>query len=400
MAAPSLRGTTILFVANEAYFFYSHRLPVARAAIAEGAHVHLAAPTDHVWAPASFDIAVLEREGIRFHPLPVSRRGRNPFEELATLLAMARLFRAIKPDLLHLLTIKPILYGGALARWLAVPAVVMAFTGLGHVFAGRERSLALIRPFVLALLRIGLGHPKLRAIFQNRGDFETIVGATGFPRRMATVIPGAGVELDRFRPRPATPGVPLAILAARLIWDKGIAEFVEAARIARQRGAEVRFVLVGDTHPSNPRAVPEAQLRAWAAEGTVEWWGRRDDMDEVLAAAAIVCLPSTYGEGVPKVLLEAAASGRAVVATDIAGCREAVVDGETGILVPVNDASALAQAIGELLPAPDRRIAMGLRGRQRVEAEFDERDVASRTLAVYSDLLARQGAGGPAETPK
>lgn len=388
MAAPSLRGTTILFVANEAYFFYSHRLPVARAAIAEGAHVHLAAPTDHVWAPASFDIAVLEREGIRFHPLPVSRRGRNPFEELATLLAMARLFRAIKPDLLHLLTIKPILYGGALARWLAVPAVVMAFTGLGHVFAGRERSLALIRPFVLALLRIGLGHPKLRAIFQNRGDFETIVGATGFPRRMATVIPGAGVELDRFRPRPATPGVPLAILAARLIWDKGIAEFVEAARIARQRGAEVRFVLVGDTHPSNPRAVPEAQLRAWAAEGTVEWWGRRDDMDEVLAAAAIVCLPSTYGEGVPKVLLEALAAGRAVVATDIPGCREVIVDDENGVLVAPGDPDALARAVIALADDPARRARLGAAGRRLAEASLGVEAIAQATLAVYRDALA------------
>ena len=388
MAAPSLRGTTILFVANEAYFFYSHRLQIARAAIAEGAHVHLAAPTDHVWAPASFDIAVLEREGIRFHPFPVSRRGRNPFEELATLLAMARLFRAIKPDLLHLLTIKPILYGGTLARWLAVPAVVMAFTGLGHVFAGREPSLVLIRPFVLALLRIGLGHPKLRTIFQNRGDFETIVGATGFPRRMATVIPGAGVELDRFHPRPEPAGVPLVVLAARLIWDKGIAEFVEAARIARRRGAEARFVLVGDTHPSNPRAVPEAQLRAWAAEGTVEWWGRRDDMDEVLAAAAIVCLPSTYGEGVPKVLLEALAAGRAVVATDIPGCREVIVDDENGVLVAPGDPDALARAVIALADDPARRARLGAAGRRLAEARLGVETIAQATLAVYRDALA------------
>jgi len=388
MAAPSLlRGTTILFVANEAYFFFSHRIQIARAAIAEGARVHLAAPTDHVWAPASFDIAVLEREGIRFHPLPVSRRGRNPFEELRTLFAMTRLFRAIKPDLLHLLTIKPILYGGVLARLLAVPAVVMAFTGLGHVFAGREPSLALIRPFVLALLRIGLGHPNVRAIFQNRGDFETIVSAAGFPRGMATVIPGAGVELDRFHPRPAAAGVPLALLAARLIWDKGIAEFVEAARIARRRGAEVRFVLVGDTHPSNPRAVPEAQLRARAAEGAVEWWGRRDDMDEVLAAAAVVCLPSTYGEGVPKVLLEALAAGRAVVATDIPGCREVIVDEENGLLVAPGDPEALAAAVIALAGDPARRARLGAAGRRMAEARLGVAAIAQATLTVYRDVL-------------
>ena len=301
---------------------------------------------------------------------------------------MARLFRAIKPDLLHLLTIKPILYGGTLARWLAVPAVVMAFTGLGHVFAGREPSLVLIRPFVLALLRIGLGHPKLRTIFQNRGDFETIVGATGFPRRMATVIPGAGVELDRFHPRPEPAGVPLVVLAARLIWDKGIAEFVEAARIARRRGAEARFVLVGDTHPSNPRAVPEAQLRAWAAEGTVEWWGRRDDMDEVLAAAAIVCLPSTYGEGVPKVLLEALAAGRAVVATDIPGCREVIVDDENGVLVAPGDPDALARAVIALADDPARRARLGAAGRRLAEARLGVETIAQATLAVYRDALA------------
>jgi glycosyltransferase involved in cell wall biosynthesis len=202
------------------------------------------------------------------------------------------------------------------------------------------------------------------------------------------VIPGAGVELDRFRPRPEAPGVPLALLAARLIWDKGVAEFVEAARIARRRGAEVRFALVGDTHPSNPRAVPEAQLRAWAAEGAVEWWGRRDDMDDVIAAAAIVCLPSTYGEGVPKVLLEALAAGRAVVATDIAGCRELIVDDENGLLVPPGDPEALAAAVIALAGDPARRARLGAAGRRLAEARLGVEAIARATLVVYRDALA------------
>jgi len=385
-----MKSPSLLFVVNEAYFLVSHRLRLARTAQKMGFAVHVAAPEDYVWVRPGFSTAELAEEGFVFHPLPISRRGQNPFRELATYISILRLFRRVRPDVVHLLTIKPILYGGIAARIARVPGAVVAVTGLGEVFIARGVLAALRRMLVKRLLRLALGHRNMHVVFQSEGDRATIeaIGALRHSRASA-IFPGSGVDLAEFMPRPDPDGTPLIVLAARLIWDKGVAEFVDAARLLRRQGVVARFALVGATHASNPRAVPADQLRSWAEDGVVEHWGHRDDMPAVLAQCHIFCLPTTYGEGVPRVLLEAAATGRPIVATDIPGCREVVDHGKNGILVPKNDAAALAAALRELILDGSRRRAMGRRAREVVEERFDERIVVARTIDLYRDLVSK-----------
>ena len=378
----------LLFVSNEAYFLLSHRLAVAKAAQDAGWEVHIAAPPDHVWAPPGFSVAQFETLGFFFHPVPLSRRGRNLLGEFATLLSLVRLYRRLRPHLVHHLTIKPNLYGGLAARAASVPAVVSTVTGLGQLFVGGGLGAAALRSVVGRLLAVALHHPNSRVIFQNADDQRRLVGMGIVAAAAAVLIRGSGVDTRRFRPLAEPKGPPVVALCARLIWEKGVAVFVEAARLLRGRGVSARFVLVGDTQPSNPRSVPAATLRGWEKEGVAEWWGYREDMNAVFASCHIVCLPSTYGEGVPKVLLEAAACGRPVVTTDHSGCRDAVWDGVTGLLVPPGDAAALADALHRLIGEASVRRSMGEAGRVLVEREFDERDIAERTLQVYSALTA------------
>ena len=379
----------LLFVLNEAYFFLSHRLPVAQRARAEGWEVHVAAPPDHVWAPPAFSVNALEDQGFIFHPIPLSRRGTNLFAEARTLLALRRLFADLRPDLVHLVTIKPNLYGGLAARLAGVPSVVFAVTGLGQVFVARGVRAALVRAAVRGLLRVALGHPNRRVIFQNRDDCQTWTEAGLVPPEAAMVVRGSGVDLAAYQPAPPPPGVPLVVLASRLIWEKGVQAFVDAARTLRGEGVAARFVLVGDTQPSNPRAVPAAVLEEWQRESVVDWWGYRGDMAAVLAESSIVCLPSTYGEGIPKILLEAAAAGRAIVTNNIPGCREAVEDGVTGYLVPPGDGEALAARLRELIDDPGRTAAFGAAGRELAESDFGQDAIAAATVEVYRMLTSR-----------
>jgi glycosyltransferase involved in cell wall biosynthesis len=225
-------------------------------------------------------------------------------------------------------------------------------------------------------------------MFQNVVDRDLIIKVTGISREATFVLPGAGVDLARFQPRPIPVGSPVVVLPARMIWDKGIGEFVAAARLVKERGHDLRFVLVGGTHESNPRAVPIHQLQAWVEEGLVEWWGRRDDMEAVYEMATVVCLPTTYGEGVPKVLLEAMAAGRPVVASDVAGCREVVEGGVTGVLVPPGDVSALATTI--LRVATEREFArlLAVNARRAAVDRLGVGTVVGATLRIYLDLFA------------
>ena len=376
----------LLFVVNEAYFFVSHRLPIALEAQRQGYDVHIAAPADNVWAPEDYSVDGLTKLGLTFHEIPMSRRGTLPMQELRSFIALLRLYQRLRPDIVHHLTIKPNLYGGVAARFAGVPGVVYAITGLGQMFVATRGALLLLRPLVLLLMRIAMGHGNARVIVQNRSDQNFLID-NGVVARSATVlIQGSGVDLTLFCPTPEPEGDPVVILPSRLIWEKGIQEFVDAARLLKDEGVLARFVLVGNTHPSNPRAVPEETLRGWAAEGVVEWWGRREDMPRVMAECHFVCLPSKYGEGVPKVLLEAAAAGRPAVATDTPGCREVIEDGVEGLLVPPGDSAALAEALDRLLNAPENRKAMGRAARIRAEMQFSINSVVGATLEIYGHL--------------
>lgn len=378
----------LLYIVNEAYFFLSHRLPVARAAERAGFEVHVAAPDDHVWAPDGFRIEALREAGFAYHVIPLVKRGTNPVEEIRTFAAIHGLLRRLRPHLLHNLTIKPVLYGGLAARMAGVPGTVAGVTGLGQMFSGKGIEIAALRFLATLGYRVAVGHARSRVIVQNPDDGATLVRIGAVPPERIRLIRGSGVALDAFAPseEPATDR-PIVILPARLIWEKGVGELVQAAERLRAAGVAARFALVGDTKASNPRAVPEAQLKAWNMRGMVEWWGRRDDMPAVFAEASIVCLPSTYGEGVPKALIEAAASARPVVATDIGGCREIVRHEENGLLVPAGDVPALAAALRRLIEDPSLRRRLGARGRQIAVAEFSDVEVAAKTVAVYRELV-------------
>ncbi len=374
------RQSRILFVDNDVNSFYSYRIEMARAAREAGFDVHIAAPE----GKAS---KTLLSEGFRFHNVPMTRSGLHPWKELTTIATLFRLYRKLQPDLVHHLRLKPVLYGGLAAYGARVPAVVGLLTGLGYVFIAETRKATVIRKLVTLSCKVAFRHGNQRIIFQNPDDQFVFVESKILPARQTALIKGSGVDVNDYLPTPERDGVPLVVLASRMLRDKGVGEFVDAARSLRHAGVSARFVLVGETDPGNPTAISAEQLREWADSGVVEWWGHKANMKDVLAQAHIVCLPSLR-EGVPKVLIEAAACGRAIVTTDAPGCREIVRNGENGLLVPVRDSRALAEALRLLIENAPLRATMGSKGRDLVVREFSVERVVRETLGVYRDLLA------------
>jgi glycosyltransferase involved in cell wall biosynthesis len=374
------RPRRLLYVVNDAGFFLSHRLTLALAAVAAGYEVHVATPQDQ-------SSSAIAEAGLVFHAIPLSRKGTRPWLELRSLWALTHLYRRLRPDLVHHVTIKPVIYGGIAARLTRIPGVVNAVTGLGTIFIARSIPASLLRALVSVIYRFSLNHRNQRVIFQNPDDRDHFVGAGLVKAEDTTLIRGAGVDMGRFMPSPEPSGVPVIVLASRMIADKGIGEFVAAARELRGEGVHARFVLVGDTDAGNPTAIASATLTAWHEEGAVEWWGQCTNMPAVLAAAHIVCLPS-YREGLPKVLVEAAACGRPLVTTDTPGCRDICRDQENGLLVKAKDAHSLAAALRRLIQDAPLRRRLGARARQIVEHDFSDATVIRQTLALYRELFA------------
>ena len=368
----------LLFLVTEDWYFCSHRLPLARAAQAAGYEVVVATRVGRHGE-------TIAAEGFKLVPIGLRRSGRNPLRELFAIAEIAVIYRRERPDIAHHVALKPVLYGTLAARMARVPAVVNALAGMGFVFSSMSFQARLLRPLVVGALRLLLGAGNSLLILQNPDDRRMLVDNGVADEKRTRLIRGSGVDIGSFVPAPEAGGTPVVMLPSRMLRDKGVMEFVAAARLLRANGAKARFVLVGDSDGENPAAIPDFQLEAWNQSGVVEWWGRREDMPEVLAQAHIVCLPS-YREGLPKVLLEAAACGRALVATDVPGCREIVMDGDNGLLVPPRDVPALAAAIGRLLDAPGLRTKMGERGRELVERNFSVETVVRQTLAVYREL--------------
>ena len=365
----------LLFVVTEDWYFVSHRLALAVAAQAAG-----------------FEVAVATRvrrhgqaigaAGIRVVPLELARGYGSPLGEIRVL---ARLYRQERPDIVHHVALKPILYGTVAARMARVPTQVNAVAGLGWLFTSTKGVMRLIRPAVRWVLATLLRARGSLSIVQNPDDRAWLLHSH-VPESRIRLIRGAGVDTTLFSPIPEPAGAVCTVLAARMLWDKGVGEFVEAARLLRQAGVQARFALVGDPDPDNPASIPEATLRSWQEKDGVEWWGRRDDMPDVYRAAHIVCLPS-YREGLPKVLLEAAACGRPLVTTDAPGCREVVRDGDNGIVVPPRDPTSLARAIGKLIQDKTLRQTMGNRAREIVLKDFSAEQIVRETLGVYRELL-------------
>ena len=372
-------STSVLFVLNNARFFVTHRLRLAEGVRDAGFSVEVALPfTD------DYVDRVTER-GFVVHDSAIDQQGLNIFRELSTFVGLYRLYRRERPDIVHHVTVKPVLYGSLAARLAGVPRVVNAISGLGTLFSVGGVSGRLLSAVAWAAYGLALRHPCMRLIFQNEEDRGAFLRAGIVPERYCVLIPGSGVELEKHVVVPEPAGVPVVLLAARLLREKGVYEFVAAARQLREEGINARFVISGDT-ASNRKAVDQSELDGWRDEGIVELTGWVSDMPALIAASTIVCLPSYYKEGVPKALLEASAGGRPIVTTDVPGCRDAVEHGVTGIVVPPRDLPALTAALRLLLSDAVLRTRMGEAGRRRAEARFDVRQVVSSTVALYKSM--------------
>jgi glycosyltransferase involved in cell wall biosynthesis len=376
----------IVLFANTDWYLFNFRRSLALALQGEGYDVLLVSPPGE-YGPR------LRSLGLRWQPLRMDRRSVNPLRETALLMRVAGLLRRERPALLHSFTIKCAAYGSLAARLAHVPARINSVDGLGYVFASSERKARLLRPVVCALLRAALHGRGTQLILQNPDDKAAFERFRLADPGCVDLIPGAGVDCTRYVPRGMRDGAPeprpCVLLAARLLWEKGIAEYAQAARLLRAQGRQVRFLLAGMPDPGNPAAVPEARLREWTEEGVLEWLGHVGDMRGLYASVDIVTLPSYYREGLPTSLTEAAACGLPLVTTDMPGCREVVTDGRDGLLIPPRDAAALATAIARLLDSPALAKRLGAAARAKALAVFDERIVIRRTLDVYHALLAR-----------
>jgi len=371
----------LLFLVTEDWYFCSHRLPVARAARDAGFAVTVATRVrEHRDA--------ICREGFALRPLGWKRRGDGMLGGLRTLTEIVRLYRAEQPDILYHVALKPVVFGGIAAR-LAFrrrtrPAVISAVMGLGSSAAASWR-----RRWLGWVLRLAAGRGRI--IVQNPEDRAALAGF-GFASARIALIRGSGVDTAHFAALPDPPGSEIAVaLVGRMLRGKGVLDAVEAVRQLRAAGAPVTLLLAGAPDPDSRDSLTEAELAALAREPGVEWLGHVADVREVWRRAAIAVLPSTYGEGVPKSLLEAASCARPIVASDMPGCREVVIPGETGLLVPPHDVAALAEAIKRLAGDPDLRARMGAAGRVRTIAEFGEAAVAEQTVALLRLALSDQG---------
>ncbi|MGY6274891.1 glycosyltransferase family 4 protein [Methylomonas sp. MgM2] len=370
----------LLFFVTEDWYFCSHRLALAKAA-----------------RQAGFEVSVLTRlhrhgdiirsAGINVIPLNVDRGGINPVTELRTLLQVAKVYREVKPDIVHHIALKPVLYGGIVALFMRRLKVVNLLAGLGVIFSSQRFKARLLRPWVEFLCRILFRRRNTCTIVQNKEDHEALLQRLQIDRSCVRLIKGSGVDIERFYPSPEPDGTVSVALASRLLWDKGVGEYVAAVALLKQKGLRFDAFLLGQPDSENMASVSLEDLQTWNQEGDVRWIGQVDDIAQFWRGGHVAVLPSYYGEGVPKCLIEAAACARPIVTTDTAGCHEIVEDGVNGILVPPRDINALADALEKLILDQQLRKEMGRAGRARVEQEFSDQIVLTQTLSVYQAML-------------
>ncbi|MDP2794822.1 MAG: glycosyltransferase family 4 protein [Sulfurisoma sp.] len=381
----------LLYLVTEDGYFRSHRLPLARAALAAGYDVVLV-------TRVSRHRDEIEAAGIRVIPLDWERSGVNPWRESRTLARLHAIYRRERPDLVHHVAVKPVIHGGLVAALTGVPVVVNALAGLGYAFTSRRLGARLLAMLLGHAYRLLLRRPTSWLILQNDDDAAMFARLRLVDPARIRLIRGVGIDPGYYRAMPEPEGRATVLLPARMLWDKGVGDFVAAARLLKDRAVDARCVLCGDTDSANPTAISTAQLKAWRDEGVVEWWGWIEDMRQAYSQAHVVCLPS-YREGLPKALLEAAGCGRPLVATDVPGCREVVSAGENGLLVPAGNPEALAAALAALIGDPAARRALGANARRIVERDFSVAQMNTLTLELYRDAIESGAAGASGNRP-
>lgn len=374
----------VTLFANSDWYLYNFRRSFLLYLRDEGHDVLLITPPGE-YAPR------FAQMGLRWESLPMERRSLNPLYELRLLIHIFVVLRREKPDIVHGFTIKSAVYGGLVARIANIRGRVSAVAGLGYVFTSLDLKARLLRPVVRVLMRLAFGGRGGRLILQNPDDAELLRDAGVVAENHIRLIYGSGVDCQEFFPRehaPRAEGAPIRVLmAARLLWEKGVGEYINAARRLKIEGRKIEFLLAGTPDSGNPASVSEAELRAWIDEGVIQWLGHVDDMAELLRTIEIFVLPSYYGEGLPKSLIEAASSGLSIVTTNMPGCREVVVDNVDGLIVAIKDGDALAKAIADLDDAPLLRAKLGAAARAKALAMFDHNIVIKATIGVYRELI-------------
>jgi glycosyltransferase involved in cell wall biosynthesis len=382
MGARFSKAMKVIVFANTDWYLYNFRRTFALAAVAAGYEVLLVSP------PGDYDER-LKRLGLNWRPLPMKRQSLNPFREIAVILRLVRIFREERPQIVHAFTVKCVIYASIASRMSGVFSRISAVAGLGYVFSSQDIKARLLRPIVKLLMRDAFSGNSSRVILQNSDDAALLERMNLVDRSRIRLIRGSGVDCSRFLPPShgnANGGEVRVLLAARLLWNKGVSEYVEAASVLRSKYPNSRFLLAGNPDPGNPASVPEEDVLRWNAQGVVEWLGHVDDMAELFASVDMFVLPSYYGEGLPKSLIEAASCELPLVTCDIPGCREVVTDMVDGLLVPPRDVGALVQAISYLLDNKDQRERLGKAARAKALSKFDEKMVISNTLDVYDDI--------------
>lgn len=368
----------ILIVVNIPKFFVSHWLRNALKAKEAGYEIHIASSDGN-------EVTQIEASGLIHHKLPLERSGQNPFKEIQTFLSLLKIVKKIKPDLLHLITIKPVIYGCLVAYLTKTKAILCAITGLGYVFINSHKN-TFLKSVVKNLYATALRHKNLTAVFENETDRDTFVGEDIIAKDKTIIIHGAGVDLSEFDFLPEPDGQIKVVFAARLLKDKGVFEFVAAAQQISATH-EVQFIIVGDIDPDNPASLTQRDIANISGNKHISFLGFRSDIASIFADCHIVVLPS-YREGLPKVLIEAAACGRAVVTTDVPGCKHVILANETGLLVTVKDSKKLAGAIIQLIDNTELRQRFGAAGRQLAEQKYCESIISATYINCYRNLLA------------
>ena len=373
------RHQKLLFVITEDWFFTSHFIERAVAAKQAGYEVAVATRVRQYGQQIS-------NSGIEIFPIEFSRRGLNPFTEIRTAWRLRHIVRKFAPDVIHNIALKPVVVGTLGERLAGHKRIVNAPVGMGYLFSSQDRRATMLRPIFLFILRHFLNPSGSQVIIENPDDYSSLIDQKMVRPDSLTLIKGAGVDtrLFAFIPEPAEPLV--VTIVARMLRDKGISEFVEAATLIRKSQPDTIFQLIGMPDEGNPTSFSLAQLDDWVRSGVVKWLGQQNNIAEHLAKSHIICLPS-YREGLPKSLIEALASGRPVVTTDVPGCREVVSHGINGFLVQPRDSHALAEALMNLILDSSLRERMGRLGRERAEKEFSSEIIIGQTLRVYESML-------------
>jgi glycosyltransferase involved in cell wall biosynthesis len=363
----------IILFANTDWYLYNFRLSLAKSIKAKGHELILLSPSGPY-------VQKLEEMGYSWREVKLSRKGFNPIQEINTILAIRSIYKIEKPDLVHHFTIKCVIYGSIAGKIVGVRKIINAITGLGYVFLNDNFRIRSVRWLIKIFYRISLKNTKV--VFENEDDCDLFINNHLVKQDQVTIITGTGVDTDKFKPEKEAGGIPTMILIGRMLRDKGVNEFIEAAKVINQGKIQARFILVGDIDAGNPASLTKDNLQDWVHQGIVEWWGWREDIINIYHQASVVCLPS-YREGFSTTLIEAGACGKPLVASDVPGCRQIVINGKNGFLVPQKNVGELVKALVKLISNPDLRKAMGINSREIIVKNFSSKMMNAQTMRLY-----------------